>query len=268
MVIRELFSKTQIDKTDKEVLLAAALNTDRAALLLCRDINISQSQENEFLRFSRLREKGCPVAYILGEKEFYSLKFKVTRDTLIPRPDTETLVDWAIPRAEGARILDLCCGSGCIAVAIAKNSRPKSVDLTDISESALNIAKENCEFHHVDANIYSSDILRDSIPSEYDLIVSNPPYIESDVIPTLDTDVAEYEPVLALDGGKNGLLFYPAIIEKAALSLSKNGSLGVEIGYNQGRSVTEIMKRHFEEVVLIYDLAQNPRVVTGTGPIR
>jgi len=218
------------------------------------------------LTFSALCEKrraGCPTAYLVGHKEFFSLSFLVTPATLIPRPDTETLVEWAIKKAAGKRVLDLCCGTGCIGITTAVCAAVASLCLADISADALAVAEKNAAAHRVQASFVNLDILKEEIAGEFDLILSNPPYIETDVIPTLEKDVREFEPHLALDGGSDGLSFYPVIIQKAAAALSPSGWLGLEIGYTQSEAVSRMMEGAFTDISILSDLGGNPRAVVG-----
>ncbi len=263
MVIRSLLSAAPIERLDAEILLAHVLGLSREKLLFMYNSTVAPSCAAAFSALLEKRLAGCPVAYLTGEKEFYSLPFYVNEHTLIPRPDTETLVEWAIPHANGARILDICTGSGCIGIATAKEGKAKALTLLDISNEALAIAKKNADRHGIPAAVSKADILQDSIEGEFDLILSNPPYIETDVIPTLSKDVCAFEPHLALDGGEDGLLFYPVIIQKAAAALRAGGWLGLEIGYTQGEAVSKMLLRDFEEVSILYDLGQNARAVVG-----
>ncbi len=263
MVIRSLLQTAALSHLDAEVLLAHVLGIDRAQLLF----RYGEAATPEVVAaFSSLAEKcraGCPVAYLVGEREFYGLPFFVTPDTLIPRPDTELLVDWALPYAKGARLLDLCCGTGCIGLSIAAQEKPLSLTLADISPAALAVALENAARLHVEADFLQLDILKEPLAGEYDCIVSNPPYIEDAVIESLSPSVRDFEPRLALSGGADGLRFYPVLIEKAYHALAFGGRLCIEIGYKQGDTVKELMAPFFTEVTVQKDLAGNPRMVTG-----
>ena len=256
----------QIDKSDVYSLLCDFLNCDRAGLLLKKDNILTEDEYNSFKRKISLAKSGMPIAYITGRKEFYSLTFEVTPDVLIPRPDTETLVEFATEHAKGKKVLDLCAGSGCIGLSVAHYA-PCNITLADISEKALSVAKKNAENLNISAVFLKTDILNDDIDGEYDIILSNPPYIESNIIPTLDRSVCDFEPHLALDGGEDGLMFYPVLAKKAAKALGKDGILAVEIGYTQGDAVKEIFQKYFEEICVLKDLAGNDRVVIGKRPI-
>ena len=263
MVIRALLSESGLPRLDGEVLLAHVLGIPREKLLFMYKDPVSPEVETAFGVLAKKRLLGMPVAYLVGEKEFYSLPFFVTPDVLIPRPDTELLVQWAIPHAQGKRVLDLCCGTGCIGISVAVHSTPKSLTLWDISHPALAVATKNAVRHSITANFIEGDILQAPIDGTYDLILSNPPYIETGVVPTLEKDVEAFEPHLALDGGGDGLRFYPVIIEKAFSALSGGGWLGLEIGYTQGEAVSKMMAARFSRVEVLSDLAGNPRVVVG-----
>ncbi len=263
MVIRSLLASVPIPRLDAEILLAHVLGIPREKLLFMYNTPVAPSCAAAFSMLSEKRLAGCPVAYLCGEKEFYSLPFYVNEHTLIPRPDTETLVEWAIPYAKEARVLDICTGSGCIGITVAKEGGAESLTLLDISEKALAVAEKNAARHGVAATLLLCDILKDSIEGEFDLILSNPPYIETDVIPALSGDVRDFEPHLALDGGDDGLLFYPVIIEKAAALLPPGGRLGLEIGYSQGEAVSKMLASRFEEVAVLPDLAGHARAVVG-----
>ncbi len=263
MVIRQLLSACGIDRLDAEVLLSHVMGVPREKLLFLYSEPVPPAVQAAFSALCEKRRAGCPLSYILGEKEFFSLPFFVNEHTLIPRPDTELLVEWAMEHAENARVLDLCAGSGCIGISIAKNVSVRSLTLADISPGALETAKRNAARHGIEAEFIETDILKDDLSASYDLIVSNPPYIETDVIGTLEKDVRDFEPLSALDGGDDGLLFYPVIAEKAYRSLSEGGQLGLEIGYNQGAAVSEILSPLFENIEILYDLGKNARCVVG-----
>ena len=225
MVIRSLLSAAPIERLDAEILLAHVLGIPREKLLFMYNSTVAPSCAAAFSVLSEKRLAGCPVAYLTGEKEFYSLPFSVNEHTLIPRPDTETLVEWAIQHAEGARVLDICTGSGCIGITVAKCGGAKEVTLLDISEEALAVARRNAARHAVSATVLQCDILKETPEGTFDLILSNPPYIETDVIPTLSKDVCAFEPHLALDGGEDGLRYYRIVTSLVPHILKKDGIL-------------------------------------------
>ena len=214
-------------------------------------------------------KSGEPVQYVVGETEFMGLDFKVTPDVLIPRQDTELLCEWAIDflkKRETKKALDICTGSGCIAVSVSKLAKAEMTAI-DISEKALEIAKENGILNGVKIEFLKEDAHTFSTLSELDLIVSNPPYIKTEVVETLDRNVKDFEPHLALDGGSDGLDFYQDIVINSLKMLRNGGALAVEIGYDQGASVSEIFKRYFGNVTVLKDFSDNDRVVYGVKNI-
>ncbi len=244
---------------DARILLASAMGKEDAALIFEEP---AKEQLKLFEGYIKERAKGIPVAYILGEKEFMGLTFKLNEDTLIPRPDTECLVEKIIEKNTfpAPKILDLCTGSGCIGISLAKFISSSSCHLTDISEGALKMAEENATLNAIQerTKVFRLDVLNDIVPEGYDIIVSNPPYIESDIVPTLE--VSRFEPSRALDGGIDGLDFYKVIVKKAYDALSKGGMLALEIGFNQGDSLKELCK-DFNSVELFKDYGDNDTVI-------
>ncbi len=255
----EKLSGSESPMLDARVLLSAAMGKSDAALIFEYPKEEELALFNEYIK---KRAEGIPVAYILGEKEFMGLTFRLNSDTLIPRPDTECLVEKIIEknRFSSPKILDLCTGSGCIGISLVHFIKGSSCDLTDISERALKMAKANAELNGVSdkINVFPLDVLAEEIPKGYDIIVSNPPYIESDVVRTLE--VSRFEPKRALDGGFDGLDFYKAIAEKSYTALEKGGMLALEIGYNQGESAKALLK-DFSEVQVYKDYGNNDRVI-------
>ena len=225
------------------------------------------------------RRRRIPLAQILGRQSFYGLDFYVNENVLIPRADTECLVDLVLEDyAELAktekgnslplRILDLCTGSGCIGIAVAKHLPYQELLLVDLSEKALAVAKKNAE-KHLGGNVrfLQSDLLTAVHEKRFSLLLSNPPYIVSKVIPGLEREVSEYEPKMALDGGEDGLLFYRRIAKEAKAVLLPGARLYLEIGYDQGESVKDIFQKEGYEAVEVFpDLSGNPRVVRGIFP--
>ncbi len=230
---------------------------------------ITEAEENEIMEIVARRNAGEPLQYILGETEFMGLPFKVTEDTLIPRQDTETLVETVIEKIKDkdkeVRVLDIGTGTGCIGISIAKLCPNAKVTLLDYSDAILDVAKENAELNGVNVDIIRCDILEEIPEGKYDFIVSNPPYIETDTIFSLDNIVKSYEPPEALDGGFDGLLFYQRIVEDLVETLlEENGYIAFEIGYNQGEAVEEILEEgDFSGVKVIQDPCENDRVVIG-----
>lgn len=204
---------------------------------------------------------GKPIQYMINEQEFMKMKFYVDESVLIPQPDTETLVEEAILCLQGKqKVLDLCTGSGAIAVSIAKYTKAQ-VTASDISRNALEIAKKNAKNNEVDVCYVLSDLF-ENIQGKFDMIISNPPYIKTNVIPTLSKEVQK-EPHLALDGGTDGLVFYKKIAKEADLYLVSNGYLLLEIGYDQKDRVIELFQQtnKYDKIECIQDLEGNDRVI-------
>ena len=223
------------------------------------------------------RRRRIPLAQILGRQSFYGLDFFVNEDVLIPRADTECLVDLVLEDyadlakqagSSSLNILDLCTGSGCIGISVAKHLPYQELLLVDLSEKALAMAKKNAEKHlGENVTLLQSDLLTGVQGKKFSLLLSNPPYIVSRVIPGLDREVSEYEPKMALDGGEDGLVFYRRIAKEAKAVLLPGARLYLEIGYDQGESVKDIFQKEgYEEVEVFPDLAGNPRVVRGIFP--
>lgn len=223
------------------------------------------------------RRRRIPLAQILGRQSFYGLDFFVNEDVLIPRADTECLVDLVLEDyADLAKqagysslnILDLCTGSGCIGISVAKHLPYQELLLVDLSEKALAVAKKNVEMHlGKNVTLLQSDLLTEVQGKKFSLLLSNPPYIVSRVIPGLEREVSEYEPKMALDGGEDGLVFYRRIAKKAKEVLLPGARLYLEIGYDQGESVKDIFQKEGYEAVEVFpDLSGNPRVVRGIFP--
>lgn len=236
-------------------------------IVLQKNDQISKSDEQEILDIATRCAHGEPIQYILGNQEFMSLTFKVTPDVLIPRADTETLVEHIIDKFKnkGVSVLDIGTGSGCIGISIAVYNKRAFVRALDISKAALKVAEENAKNNKVDERIIYEEcnIMKETLYGRYDLIVSNPPYIETDVIPTLDTNVRDFEPMLALDGGADGLNFYRRIIDIAPAALNEDGILAFEVGHTQAGMVARLMEKDFCDIEIINDLCGIARVVSG-----
>lgn len=213
-----------------------------------------------------IRKRGCrvPLQYLTGSQAFMGYSFLVTEDVLIPRQDTEILVETALAYIRpGMDILDLCTGSGCILLSILKLIPEVSGVGTDVSEKALLVAEENRKRLGVAAEFQQSDLFK-QVEGAYDRILSNPPYIPSEVIGTLMEEVRGYEPRLALDGGEDGLCCYREIIRQSPGYLKSGGMLFLEIGYDQAEAVTGLMKQDFTGIHVVKDLAGLCRVVYGS----
>ena len=250
---------------DTLLLLCFYLKKDKLFVLTHKDFEIDNP--DGFFELIKRRADFEPIAYISGTAEFMSLEFEVNKSTLIPRPDTETLAEYAINliKDKNADILDIGTGSGCIAISIAHYCKNADVMAVDISENALNTAKRNAEKNKVFVQFEKCDILKECPNGKFDIIVSNPPYIETDVIPTLMKDVKDYEPYSALWGGDDGLVFYRRITSVAKDILKKGGILAFEAGYTQSREIEKIMTENgFTSIGTLKDLQGIERVVYGT----
>src|SRR5258706_1378205 len=237
-------------RLDAELLLAHALEMSREQLVVDQGMSLESGQLASFESLLRRRLEREPIAYILGSQEFWSLDFQVCRDVLIPRPETEKLIEVILAKigtnasAKPLRIADLGTGSGAIAITLATEVPAAELAATDISTAALAIAKDNAATHQIARRIEfcCGDLFEAlSDPRErFDVIVSNPPYIESTVIPTLAPEVRHWEPRVALDGGMDGLDFYRRIAAEADKFLAPGGLLALEIGAGLGRSVSSL----------------------------
>lgn len=229
---------------------------------------ISDEHFSKIKDLTNMRNNGVPLQYILGTQEFMSLEFKVTPDVLIPRSDTETLVEHMISliNDKSVTVADIGTGSGCIAISIAHYCKNTTVTGFDISQRSINIAQQNAKLNKVNHRVdfIRKDIMNDDIVDLFDMIVSNPPYIETDIITTLDTLVKDKEPYHALDGGIDGLDFYKRIIHIAPTILNDNGVLAFEVGHTQANEVVNLMNKNFYDIKIIHDLCSIERVVIGT----
>ena len=329
-------SLQKIETTGKKLLVEAGVEEEEAALevrlllqesfslntagyllrkqeLLCKadreNVEAADIEQTEILgklhsffeNFEKRRRR-IPLAQILGRQSFYGLDFFVNEDVLIPRADTECLVDLVLEdyadlakqagktysekrnsehvsnkhednveneaNSSSLNILDICTGSGCIGISVAKHLPYQELLLVDLSEKALAVAKKNAEKHlGENVTLLQSDLLTGVQGKKFSLLLSNPPYIVSRVIPGLDREVSEYEPKMALDGGEDGLVFYRRIAKEAKAVLLPGARLYLEIGYDQGESVKDIFQKEGYEAVEVFpDLSGNPRVLRGIFP--
>lgn len=263
-------------------LMEFVCQTDRSFYLLHQMEEMPKEHQKAFFELAAQRCSHIPLQYLTGEQEFMGISFKVNEHVLIPRQDTEILVEEACRILRGwketcpdnakyafnekgtdLRVLDMCTGSGCIAVSLKAFCPEIQITGCDISPKALAVAKENAALHHLDVEFAESDLFS-GISGKYHMIVSNPPYIPRDVIPTLMPEVREHEPVRALDGMADGLYFYREIISRCSDYLLPEGYLLFEIGYDQKEAVTEMMKKqNFTDIEVLADLAGLDRVVKG-----
>ncbi len=249
---------------DARLLLEDVCHTNRNDLLVHGMNEVSEEQKGSYVNHIERRCAHTPLQYIIGYQEFMGLRFKVTSNVLIPRQDTETLVEEVLRYLhDGMRILDVCTGSGCILLSLLHYSNNCVGTGTDLSENALAVAKENATALGMEAIFLQGDLF-ENISEKYDIIVSNPPYIPSEVIPTLMEEVKFHDPLMALDGGQDGLSFYKKITSQAGAYLYHGGRLFFEIGWNQAEDVSQYMKdAGFNEVVVYRDLGGLDRVVSG-----
>ena len=258
---------------DAELLLMEVLGWSREDLYRSPETTLDASEAERFEELVARRERGEPVAYLIGRREFWSLDFSVTPDVLIPRPETEHLVeavvDFLASRQGPQRVLDLGTGSGAIAVCLAKECSRAEVWATDVLAAALEVARENARRHGVDHRIrwLQGDLftpLRGSAGS-FDALVSNPPYIPRVEMARLPRDVGEWEPALALDGGRDGMDFYRRIVRDGTPRLREGGLLALEVGDDLAGRVSELLRAHGElrRVRVLRDYAGLPRVVAG-----
>lgn len=263
-------------KIDAELLLMHQLHYDKRKVFMNWARPLEEDDCNDYFELLDRRATGEPTQYIIGEQEFMGIKFMVDPRVLIPRQDTETLVEAVLDytsKVKGSlKVLDLCTGSGVIAVSLAVKNEKLKLTASDISEDALDVATSNAASAGVLKRIeFAKSDLFNNFKSgfrgqKFDIIVSNPPYIKSAVIPTLQKEIYEHEPMNALDGGQDGLDFYRRIVEDAPKFLRKNGALFLEIGHNQAellKQLIEVSGKYKDEVKVIQDLAGEDRVVVA-----
>lgn len=276
MKIRELleYGRNNLIECDEpyrlsKILLKHLLKVNDSYLVIHQDMKVEKDIEEKFCKGINLLNDGKPIQYITNNQEFMKMNFYVDENVLIPQPDTEILVEEIInicrerrPR-RSENILDLCTGSGAIGVSLAKNIENSNITMSDISSKALEIAKKNAEKNNVmeRCKLIQSDMF-ENINEKFDVIVSNPPYIKTEVISQLDKQV-QNEPMLALDGGQNGLEFYKIIAKEAWKYLKQDGLLALEIGYDQKKEVIKLLKESdkYQDIYSKQDLAGNDRIV-------
>jgi release factor glutamine methyltransferase len=258
-------------RLDAELLLGEALGFDRIKLIMEAERVLAEAELSRYRGLIKRRRSGEPIAYILGRREFFALPFRVDRRVLIPRPDTEVLVETALngtrPRNLYGRMLDLCTGSGCVAIAFAKDRPTWRVTAVDVSPDAAALARENARRAGVVHNVgvLEGDLFA-PLPkaAEFELITANPPYIPSADIAGLMVDVRDFEPRLALDGGADGLTIIRRLLGEAPRYLAPGGLLAMEVGFDQAPAVSTLFEESgFVEVARAKDLAGVERVVSG-----
>ena len=262
-------NKIKSHSLDSEILLSSLLNVDRSQLIINHNKIVKNNEKKIFFFLINRRKKNEPISYITGYKEFWNNNFKVDKNVLIPRPDTETIVEQVLsylrPQSN-KKILDIGTGSGCIIISILKERKKcKGVGI-DISKNAIKLAKYNAKIQHIKnrINFFHSDI-DNFLTDKYDLIISNPPYIKQHEINGLEKDIKNYEPRVALNGGIDGYSKIRLTIKKSSALIKKNGKLFLEIGSNQVMETLKILKTNgFFVNKLVKDLANKNRCVVST----
>ena len=275
MVINDLIGKSKIDRLETILILCKLLDVDKSYIYTYGDKEVEDYIADKFLELMEKRHSGYPIQYILGEREFMGLDFYLEEGVLVPRPDTEVLVEYIIEyikknyKEDNINVLDIGIGSGAIALSMAYYLKNIQVVGIDISHTAIKVANINKEkFKLSNVNFYKGDLFKAleglNMEGKFDIIVSNPPYIKRLDIESLDIQVKDYEPRLALDGGIDGLDFYRRITKRSLEYLKDNSLLIYEIGYEQGKEVEDILKVWgFKDISILKDLGGHDRVVLG-----
>ena len=251
---KERFSKSGVDESDAEWIYSLVLNIKRSEL--SKERMVQPSEAKRIKEISDKRLTGRPLWYIMGDTDFYGCKIKVDERALIPRPETELLAEYAVKSVEdGFKVLDMCTGSGCIAISIAKNCASRGVSVTgaDLSDAAIMLARENAKLNGVNVDFIQSDMFT-NVRGRYNLIVCNPPYIKSSEIPKLQKEVREFEPKIALDGGADGLDFYRLLAKRVRSYLARDGILLLECGEGQTEEILKLFEKR-DYAMVIKDLS-------------
>ena len=263
----KLFS--DVPRNEIELLVMHVAGLKKIDLLLYSDQSMNKKDALRIKKLIKKRVAGVPLQHLIGTQEFMGLEFIVTKNVLIPRQDTEILVEAILERykdQKALKILEIGVGSGAISVSLAKFLKGAKLFSVDISRKALAVARLNAIKNKVEKEItfIESDLFQTLTADEsFDIIVSNPPYIPSADILALQREVKDYEPMLALDGGKDGLCYYREMSQKSVMFLKQEGLLAYEIGYNQGPDVSEMLRSDFHDIEIIKDLQKHDRVVLG-----
>lgn len=268
---KDFLKSNEIDdyETIVKIIVEYTFKISKAQLILHYEDEVDKLAVFDYKSYLKKIVNGVPVQYITNKQEFMGLRFYVDENVLIPQPDTEILVEEVINmyKDKECKILDLCTGSGAIGISLAKYISKSYVTISDISEKAIQIAKLNSEVSQVHKKMeyYESDLFENLEKKKYDVIVSNPPYIETSTIEALDKQV-KHEPHIALDGGVDGLKFYREIIKNAPDYLVDGGMLFLEIGYNQKKSVMKLLEenKNYGNIYSKKDLGGNDRIVVAT----
>lgn len=251
-------------KIDSRLLLEFVCGTNSSDLYVKGDMQVDEGKENEYRKLLAERGKHIPLQHLTGTQGFMGLDFFVDENVLIPRPDTETLVETVLKDLhDGMSVIDMCTGSGCILLSLLHYTNDCTGVGADISEGALSVARKNAENLGIDATFIHSDLF-ENVTGKFDVLVSNPPYIRTCEIEELMPEVRDHDPFIALNGHESGIYFYEKIINAAGEYLKRGSLVAFEIGCDQGKSVSELMiNAGYYDVTVIKDLAGNDRVVKG-----
>lgn len=262
--LEKSFEKAGIEETaDIDWIMVEVTGKSRSMLPLHG--KFSTEETKQIMDAVEKRLKHIPLAYIFGKTNFYGYDLEVNQNVLIPRLDTEILIEKVkndiISNKKAVSVLDIGTGSGAIAIVLQKETGA-NVTAVDVSPKALEVAKRNAEKNNAEIKFIHSNVF-ENVVGKFDFIVSNPPYIETEVVKGLEKEVVDNEPILALDGGEDGLDFYREIVEKVPNFLNEGGKLYFEIGYNQAEAVSGLMKDKFKNIQVFKDYGDNDRVVSG-----